>query len=1053
MTFWRRKPAPAPPSQSSPETAAPPPRKTLFDTGLRPMTMIMQGMATASRMFRIPVTSFCDLATCDQHGLLTLNGEYATVLRLRGRRVLGDLAEITAAAARLRLDMASLFNDPGHALQFCYTADPDGATQAVARNLDDRRTIARALGAEFEDIFRERLKILPGYMRQERACLVLWTRPGRLSRPELKQANRQRKAAYATLPPLGDAQNPLLGSQELGTVHSAFVSQIVSALTVEGIVADVLPPKDGLRLIREEIYPETVGSEWSACTPADRPPMIIPETDRPEDASDMLWPPLREQLFIDDVPTPDIFTARLGLYDWRPLELTRVSEEIRPFTELVGRMAARRQPWRMTGLIEGVRPSYMMWKAAVATLLKFGSNTSIYNGFESLKANREAQKDNTVKLRVSFATCAPAGDTEKLGVRTSRLQQTIGAWGGASANRMCGDPLAGTLSSVPGLAIASTAPPTAAPLSKALIMMPWTRPATPWQDGAVLFRAADGTIVPFDPAGSGRDARLDLFIGPSRRGKSALDNVLLLGTLLSPASMTDQGVKPALIAKLDIGDSTSGLIDMIHSAMGSRDKGEAIHIPFDLIPEHAYNIFDTEACCRYPLSYHNTVLRSFIGLVCTPLDGKPFESLDQLIDRVIRAAYEIFSDEGTSIRPKIYRPDENRPLDHRLAHHGLDIPEDSTWWSVADAFAGVGDMRWARVATQHAVPVMSDLLEAMNEDRVWRTFSETTPTSGAETSLSIFRRYISAFISRFPTLNQVTKLDLGDARVTVIDIDRVAPEGLGEARRQTELMYLLGFQIVARNFFLRPEDAQDVPAHVRDWHRERFKGFREASKTVRCDEFQRTKGAHYVQQQFDEIARRGAKLNVGIGLASQRPDDFTEYLLRQSTGRFILGAGDTSEAKVMADTFNLSTAAHEIIRYGLNGPRPDGSGSPFVLQIRVRAQWYELYLLNLMGPVELWALSTTPEDTALRRRVYDAVGSAEGRRRLARVFPRGSAADEIVRRRDARMRTGEDQAMAMGGVISELADELVNGTGLGTIIRDADEPMSGPTTHASILEA
>jgi len=50
------------------------------------------------------------------------------------------------------------------------------------------------------------------------------------------------------------------------------------------------------------------------------------------------------------------------------------------------------------------------------------------------------------------------------------------------------------------------------------------------------------------------------------------------------------------------------------------------------------------------------------------------------------------------------------------------------------------------------------------------------------------------------------------------------------------------------------------------------------------------------------------------------------------------------------------------------------------------------------------ALSTTPGDTSLRNRLYEKVGFSEGLRRLSKVFPNGSAMDQIERRTKARLR-------------------------------------------------
>lgn len=1015
-------------------------------------------LASISMMYRRDVSSFCDLATCDRNGLITFGGDYLTLALLRGTRRMVSGTEIEEGAGRLRLALSNLLASAGHALQFCYVADPEGVETTIERNLDERRRIAAALNAEFDDIFGERRRVLPPYMRQERVWLALWTRPGRLSTQELRHVKAERRRMLAVLPPLGDAQNPLLGSVELGTIHQAFVQSVIQALSREEVQAEVLSPVDGLKAIREEIYPETIGSEWLPSTPLTRASGGLPDEDEPGDVSDVLWPPLREQLFRDDAVTPDFTTARLGTQDWSPIEMTRPPEmphagapsaPIPSFTDLASRLANRRMPWRATALIEGARPGQLMWKDTIATFLKFGSNLPINAAFAELKAMRAQQSDTVVKFRMTFATSAPADAHDVLRVRSSRLEQAISGWGGASASRICGDPLAGVLSSVPGLAIVSTAPPSAGPLSHILAMMPWARPGNPWTDGAMLFRAADGTIVPYDPAGSGREAVLDLFVAPSRRGKSMLANALLLATVLSPAALTAQGPRLPLIGKLDIGDASSGFVDMVLAGLRAEDQHLALHVPFQLIDEHAYNIFDTEACCREPLTYHKTFLSNFLSLICKPLEGPAFESMNQLIDAVIPAAYEYYSDRGPSVRPKPYRAGVDEVIDKGLARHRLAAEPNMPWWQIADLFAGAGDMRLAHRATQHAVPVIGDLIEVVRLEKIRLVFGKTTPTSGAESTIDIFLRYIGHFVDKYPTLNKRTQLDLGEARIVVLDIDRVAPQGQGEAQRQTELMYLLGFQIVSRNFFLHPEDAEAVPRPVRRFHRRRFEEFRESFKRIECDEFQRTAGAPFIQKQFEEAARRAAKLNVRIGLASQKLTDFGEYLISHSTGRFILGAGDEAEAAEIAQRFQLSTAAQAILRQALNGPRPDGSGAPLLWQTRVNHELHELFVFNLIGPIELWALSTSPKDAALRRRLYEALGTAEARRRLARVFPHGSAEKEIERREVRRMRDGQDAAMASTGVIAELADELINGRGLGTAVREISETEPSALTSGA----
>jgi intracellular multiplication protein IcmB len=72
----------------------------------------------------------------------------------------------------------------------------------------------------------------------------------------------------------------------------------------------------------------------------------------------------------------------------------------------------------------------------------------------------------------------------------------------------------------------------------------------------------------------------------------------------------------------------------------------------------------------------------------------------------------------------------------------------------------------------------------------------------------------------------------------------------------------------------------------------------------------------------------------------------------------------------------------------------------------------------------------------VRNRLYDRVGFSEGLRRLAKVFPGGSALTEIERRKAERLTRGELDTKAELGVIDELAGELINGTGMGMTLRD-----------------
>jgi len=227
---------------------------------------------------------------------------------------------------------------------------------------------------------------------------------------------------------------------------------------------------------------------------------------------------------------------------------------------------------------------------------------------------------------------------------------------------------------------------------------------------------------------------------------------------------------------------------------------------------------------------------------------------------------------------------------------------------------------------------------------------------------------------------------------------------------------------------------------VRDYHSARFTEIYETVKRIDYDEWHRTQGSALVRAQAELDVREGRKHNVQLGFASQRLSDMGDGIIAQSTGRFVLGADDQRERDAIIERFGLTTASGRIVRHRLTGPRREGA--PFLAILRAEQKHYEQFLINSLGPVELWALSTTPADTSLRNRLYDRIGFTEALRRLSKVFPNGTATDEIERRTKALLRKGDAADSIEAGVIETVAGELIEGRGLGLVLRPHDEPAN-----------
>ena len=1003
---------------------------------------LIKSLASIAVALKQPLPSFCDLDTTDGETLIGKRHERATVIRVQGLRRMTMRADVEAIAEGLRIDLSNSLLSPGHAIQAWYACDPDLSAAEIERHLHAPRQVARQIGLDLGMFFTERNRLWPRIMRWEACYFVLWSKRALLNREERKQADAALKAGSESAPSVGEAQNPFRACDTMASRHNAFVQKVLGALRSNGISATALPPAEALVAIREAVYPETSGSDWHPLIQGTNPMPRMPDgSPKKGDAGLALWPSLSSQLFFADAETHGSQRTTIGGHEWASVDMTVGPEDARPFAELAGRLNATHTPWRMSMLVESGGRNMMMFKKVAATLLGFiPSNKQVFEAFNALGHMHETNQDIMVRLRTSFATWAPEGEVPQLRRRAATLRQRIEGWGNCQAAPMAGDPLDGVMSSALGLAVASTAPSAAAPLGEVLRMMPWGRPASPWPTGSVLFRVPDGRMWPLDPSGSRRTMVVDLFVAPSGFGKSVLANTILLGLVLSSAAQTAKGALLPLIGKLDIGPSAEGFIRCVQEALPPTRRDEAVYVEMQLSDGYEVNVFDTQIGCRYPLPLERAFQSNFLALATMPIDSEaPFEGMDQLVGFVIDEAYRMFSDASTEAnkKPKRYLPGLLPDVDEAIRQYGIQLEDEPWWWDVVDALCRVGQYRLAEMAQRQAVPLLQDLISASRTSQVRDMFSKVRQET-SEQAVQLFERYIKGLIRKYPTLNRPTRLDFGAARVIVLNLEEVAPTGSAEADRQTDLMYLLGRHILARNFFLKPKYAENVPELVREFHTKRMTEIYETTKRLEYDEFHRTKGRRFVRAQVELDRREGRKHNLQLGLSSQKLDDFGDDLISQSTGRFILGAGDDKEADDIVTRFRLSDAASEVIRHRLKGPSEDGSGAPFLVLLNADNVKYEQMLVNSLGPVELWAFSTTPDDVNLRSRLYKDLGFSEGLRRLSRVFPTGTARKEIERRKLDRLRRGEEEAKARAGVVEDLAAELSDGRGIGMILRQPD---------------
>lgn len=1013
------------------------------------MPFLTNIIARLSLILHQPLSSFCEVETAHDNALVTNKGDYISVLRINGLQKMASKADIFQIANSLRINLQGAFENAGHVLIGSYISDPDRANVEIDQiNMSNCRNIAKIMHLNMDDILNERAKIWPKLMRWEQSCFILITRTSILNREEKKQMKEEQNAFFEAAPKTSEHHKFFLRSEIMAARHQGFIDRMEETLRQHDISFVHLTAHEALISAREILYRETSGSSWKPNLPKDPVMARFPDTDpskNEKEAGDcLIWPSVYSQVFNSDAITKDGQRVQIGDYDYTPVDMMVGPEDPRPFIELASTLGKDRISWRCCFIMESGGRNALAFKRIGAHMLgMLPHNRDMLRAFSALTAAQENENHASVRFRMSAATWEEPDHTLRLRRNAATLSQRIEGWGNCKASSLSGDPLEAVLGSVPTLFNGTTAPPSLALMNDALVMMPWNKTASPWQSGSILFTKPDGSIWPYDPVGgSKRPLVCDIFVAPPGSGKSVLANTINLGLCLSSASLNSTGANLPFIGKLDIGPSAKGFVEMIRNALGPSQEHLAVYEKMQMTENFATNIFDLQVGCIYPLPLEKAFIQNFLSLVTIrpEKDAVPFEGMNQLIKLVIDEAYRLCLDVPNG-KPKIYEVGREPLVDQALVTINPDCMNHSQiWWrDIVEALIKTDKLcdevkyRLASIAQRHAVPVMADLINAARQSHIRKAFEDLRLSDTSENIITVFERYILDLIRKYPVLSQPTRLDFGSARIIVIDLADVAPVGSGEANRQTELMYMLGRYIIARNFFLHPDYISQIPQFVKAYHLKRFTDFKNTVKRLDYDEWHRTARCTSIRDQAELDVREGRKHNVQLGFSSQSLRDIGEQIIAFSTARFVLKTGDEKETKEIIDRFNLSEAGSQIIRHRLSGPGK--WGAPFFVNMIIDGSSYEQLLVNFLGPIELWSLSTTPGDTNLRELLYTRLGSSEALKRLARIFPSGTATHEIERRKAERLKSGGEADIVENNVVENLAMEITNGEGLAISLR------------------
>ncbi|MCP4022586.1 MAG: hypothetical protein GY729_12155 [Desulfobacteraceae bacterium] len=970
-------------------------------------------------LFAQPAAHYCKLETREsKRALIADDGSLISVLSLSGNLKMIGAQEHMDMVDAITADLSSRFARNGHAIQIVMTYDPENARAEIKDCFLPSRRTARNLGIDIDPILDDWENSISAHCATEHVFVVLWTRPFILVPSEQKKARKQTGRNRVAEPNGRNIQDTGLVMTSIQDEHYGFVSQVSDAFKNAACVSRLLSCHEALWWVRHEVDPDFTSRQWRACLPGDRIPLNdYRKESTKKDLADLFYPSLKSQVFPREAQTIDRQTIKIGNKLHTALMMVMPPQSPKPFAKLFRSLKDKKMPFRASFLFDGDGLGSTHFKSIFSNILHITStsNKMLNRALDELR-HRELNNETLVRFHACFDTHVDAeqGNAAKtLSKRSAELAGCVQAWGVADCGEAVGDPLLAFSATIPCLMPTSPAPASVAPLQEVVHMMPFTRPASPWETGSIVLRTSEGKIMPYALGSSLQSAWIDIGVAPMGSGKSVWLNTINWG-FVTQAGLS----RLPWLSIIDIGPSSSGLISLLKTMLPRDQQYLAAYFRLKMTADYAINPFDTPLGCRIPLTAHVNFLVNLLALFSTPLDqDAPQDGIPGIAREVIKLAYEQFSDEKN---PKLYRAGINKELDDLIQSQGFYQEQGTSWWEIVDFLFEKGYTHEALKAQRYAVPLLADVAGLAKRDMIKNLYKHNT-RSGEPITDFFWRSCIEA-IAEYPILKEPTRFDIGDAQIISLDLDEVAPRGGPQADRQTGVMYMLARQVVGGRFFVMPDDVNMMPSLYKEHHAERIKAVRQDPKRLCYDEVHRIARSNSVSKQLvgdlEMAGRESRKWNLHIGLYSQDLNDIPDIMLELATSIFILGSGTKSSVENLVDRLGLNTTAQNAIE---NIRKPDKKGASMVAFWKTSKGNAIHLLTNTIGMRALWAFSSTTEDVQVRNALYDKLTPAQTLKTLASLYP-GGIKEEVEKRRE---RIDEFSALERSkDVLEELVEEI-----------------------------
>lgn len=963
---------------------------------------------------------------------VTKGDDLVSFIEIRGMRRLAGNAEFFQSCAALYEQFATLIRAGGeskHTIEISFRRDPNASHDLVERMYSAHRAGAKYLGAGRNDIIDSQVAQMGGMCARESVYMVLTTHIASLN-PHERKRHRSRMAEgrrkywdEAGRRGLSDAeadfsqmfvQDPTPTAKSLVADHASALSVLVRFLNRDlnangpGLNAKGLDRHAALWMCRSHIDAAIPPKKWRPVLVGDH--VYATRPTGTGDGGHWLPMPIGNQVVTQSIRESfgSHESAVLAGWHYASIILEQCAQTDDGWASFQQLLSDVRKDLPFGCNFE-ISPNGISRHKLAETLIAFAGawgseNKLIHAAWKDL---REIQRSEpVVSMRVVLTTWAKTDD--ELSSNLAALRSAVESWGSTVVTNETGSPGHAVLATAGGFSSINPAPYIPGPLSDFTKMLPLFRSASPWDDGHLIARTADGVPYPIQFFSDKQPGWGMAVFAPTGRGKSFLMMMMIMGLLMRPI-----GKDIPLVTVVDVGPSSRLIMDYCRSMLMASNPDLAkkiVSVKIRNDKAFAVNLFDTLHGLDMPTQNDIDFQAGIIMMMCSGLGSEG----EMYVRRVIAAAYKRYS--RPSRESKYWSSSLDDELNKAVERAGIKIiPNRTRVWDVVDELFRLGFVSESARAQRYAMPILDDLVAA-SADHTLRDYEQAKTPSG-EYLRDVFARQISEAVNSYELLAGVTQYDLGAARAVSLDMEEVVKSSSGDtANNRKAIMYLYGRRLAAQKYFLRWEEIEKmVPDEYRGYLKDQVDATWVAPKFLAFDELHYTGGCAGIRKQLGEDQRVGRKYNLMVLAASQELDDLPSDMLRNCYSFAILGANDATELARVKEVFDLSDAEAASIASHCTGH------GPFFFRANMNSGIVSQALVSEAGPVARWAFTTSPFDAPLRDRLALKVGSVAASAILAKAFPSGSVRSAKERKQQQMVAEGRSSEEALLAYFEDLA--------------------------------